>query len=599
MEKCFYLKCLKAFLLEDRVGCIGAFRTFNGRMEGGHMIQIMYISLFLLSFVMLLILNMKFKDRVSVFYILLSCSILITNFGAMQMVISKNLQAAVFANQTVYLGGSFAPALSLLCIADLCKIRIRKVFSFFLLTYAGIIFLLISTVGSVTWYYKSMQLIQGAGFSFLKKVYGPAHIMFPIYLCTMVLISLGFIIRAFQKKKEVSYVTSILLLISISIMVIVYCTEKLAHLSVELIPAAYCFSEFIMLLILKRIRLYDIFAIREEAVSMNREHGFILCASNGKYLGSDDVAKQWFQELGELNIDRKIVTENTPLLQQIGKWIRNEDANEKILLESGGSFIEIKHAIVNERGNKIVHCIYLRDDTKQQTYAKMIEQYNENLEKDVEEKTEKLEQIQNDIIEGMACVVENRDSNTGGHVARTSDVVRIFVKYLLQKKVFKQFTPQMAGCIIKAAPLHDLGKIGVPDNILNKPGKFEPEEYEQMKTHSEKGAAIVGQLLQNTENVQFKSIAVNIAHYHHEKWDGNGYPTGIKGNNIPLEARIMALADVFDALVSKRVYKERFSYDKAFDIIEESGGSHFDPELCKAFLACRSKLEKLYDSYSS
>ena len=144
--------------------------------------------------------------------------------------------------------------------------------------------------------------------------------------------------------------------------------------------------------------------------------------------------------------------------------------------------------------------------------------------------------------------------------------------------------------------MHDLGKIAVDDRILRKPGRFTEEEFEEMKKHSEKGAEIVGQILEGVEDDEFVRIAKNVAHYHHEKWNGEGYPTKISGIEIPPEARIMALADVFDALVSKRCYKEKMDYDNAFRIIEESLGSHFDPELGKMFLHCRAKLEAYYDA---
>ena len=155
---------------------------------------------------------------------------------------------------------------------------------------------------------------------------------------------------------------------------------------------------------------------------------------------------------------------------------------------------------------------------------------------------------------------------------------------------------ETADQIIKAAPLHDFGKIAIPDSILNKPGKYISEEYEIMKLHAQKGAGIVARILKNSDDLQFKNIAANVAHYHHEKWDGTGYPCGLAGEEIPLEARIMALADVFDALVSNRVYKGQFSFDKAFDIIDESCGSHFDPSLCKEFLQCRLRIETLYNN---
>ena len=147
--------------------------------------------------------------------------------------------------------------------------------------------------------------------------------------------------------------------------------------------------------------------------------------------------------------------------------------------------------------------------------------------------------------------------------------------------------------------MHDLGKIAVDDAVLRKPGKFTDEEYEKMKAHSKEGARIVEEVIKPVENEEFKKVAINIAHFHHEKWNGQGYPEKLSGNQIPFEARIMALADVFDALVSKRCYKDSFSYDKAFQIIEESLGSHFDPELGKIFIQCRPQLEELYNTYQA
>ena len=226
----------------------------------------------------------------------------------------------------------------------------------------------------------------------------------------------------------------------------------------------------------------------------------------------------------------------------------------------------------------------------------MVEEYNEKLEKEVKKKTRSLVKMQNDIILSMADTVEDRDSNTGGHIRRTSECVKIFAEGLQKDPDYAQKGEAFFECVIKAAPLHDFGKIAVDDAILRKPGKFTHEEYEIMKTHPEKGALIVAKILHSSDDKQFRKIAENVAHYHHEKWDGTGYPKGLSGEDIPLEARIMALADVFDALVSKRCYKEKYSFDKAFSIIEESLGKHFDAELGKIFIKQRTALEAYYES---
>lgn len=228
------------------------------------------------------------------------------------------------------------------------------------------------------------------------------------------------------------------------------------------------------------------------------------------------------------------------------------------------------------------------------SHALELEALRRDLSAELEARTIHIKYIQEMMVIGMATMVESRDLSTGGHIKRTSMVVRIFAQKLSNEpySLPKSFLDK----VIRAAPMHDLGKIAVDDRILRKQGRFTPEEYSEMKKHSAEGQRIVKHILEGVEEAEFVKIAENIAHYHHEKWDGSGYPDGLSGEEIPIEARIMALADVFDALVSKRCYKEPYSYDKAFSIIEESVGTHFDPKLGKIFLECRPELEALYDS---
>lgn len=561
------------------------------------MYNIMYTTLFILSLLMLIILIAYFRERITIFYVLLFASILVINFGYMQLSASQNIGMAVYANQTVYLGACFCPFFLLMCMADLCKVKIHNAIQLALIAYGCIIFFFISSIGESTLYYQSVSFVRENGNSNLVKEYGPLHTMYPVYLIGILIAAFVFIFLSFRRRKDVSYVTSILLLVCTAITVTVYIVEKSAHLQVELLPAAYVISQLGVLFLLRRISLYDISAITADSMVESISFGFVICDSKEKYLGGDVAAKTWFPEINELKIDVRIKSEDTDFLQQVGQWVRGQDEREVVYFERENRYIEAKHAIISEKKHKPVHCIYLRDDTEQQTYTKLVEQYNENLEKAVDAKTEKISRMQDDIIISMASIVENRDNNTGGHIARTSDVVKLFVRHLQNQHIYDELKPAIATCIIKAAPLHDFGKIAIPDVILNKPGKFEPEEYEEMKKHSAKGAVIVERILQNTEDITFKKIAVNVAHYHHEKWDGKGYPEGLSGTDIPFEARVMALADVFDALVSKRVYKDSYGYDKAFSIIEESCGTHFEPQLCKEFLKCRQMLEELYNSY--
>ena len=250
------------------------------------------------------------------------------------------------------------------------------------------------------------------------------------------------------------------------------------------------------------------------------------------------------------------------------------------------------HTLQNYYGKRSGFVVELRDETEHYQVLELFEHYNQKLTEEVDAKTQQIASIQEKIILGMAQIIESRDLSTGGHIKRTSTVVRIFADELLKADL--GFDPVFLHLVVRSAPMHDLGKIGVDDAVLRKQGKFTPEEYAKMKEHPAIGARIVKEVLTDVEAPDFVAVAVNVAHYHHEKMDGTGYPCGLKGTEIPVEARIMALADVFDALVSKRCYKEAFSFDEAFSIIVQDTGTHFDPDLASVFLRCRPQLEHFY-----
>ena len=201
--------------------------------------------------------------------------------------------------------------------------------------------------------------------------------------------------------------------------------------------------------------------------------------------------------------------------------------------------------------------------------------------------------MHDNLIMSMAMMVESRDNSTGGHIKRTSTGVKILIEEII-KEGGMELTDEFCRDVIKAAPMHDLGKIAVKDQILTKEGRFTDEEYDEMKRHAAEGARVIHEILKQTDDISFKIVAENVAHYHHERWDGSGYPEGLAGEDIPLEARIMAIADVYDALVSKRVYKEAYDLAKADRIIMEGMGSQFDPGLESVYVNARPRLEEYY-----
>lgn len=208
---------------------------------------------------------------------------------------------------------------------------------------------------------------------------------------------------------------------------------------------------------------------------------------------------------------------------------------------------------------------------------------------------DRLEKYNNEMVTGFATLVESRDDSTGGHIQRTKGYVSIILKELKNKPEYKRIlTKDYITHVKNAAPMHDIGKIATPDYILQKPGKLTADEYEIMKQHAAKGGEIIRDTFANLGEPEYQRIAYEVATYHHERWDGLGYPKGLREEEIPLHARIMAVADVFDAVSAKRCYRDAMPLDTCFQIIEEGVGSQFDPKIAKAFIEARDKVEKYY-----
>ncbi|MCR5253765.1 MAG: HD domain-containing protein, partial [Treponema sp.] len=208
--------------------------------------------------------------------------------------------------------------------------------------------------------------------------------------------------------------------------------------------------------------------------------------------------------------------------------------------------------------------IYYNDLVQQDTMIQLLENQR------------KISTMQNHVISGLANLIENRDTDTGEHISRTSTFVRLLAENALEDGVYtEEINEHFIMLMYTLAPMHDIGKILVSDKILKKPGKLTPEEFEQMKKHASLGGKVVKEVLEGITDDEYLDFASDIAVGHHEKWDGSGYPYGLAGEKIPLPARIMAIADVFDALISKRCYKEAIPFDQAVEIIRESSGTHF------------------------
>ncbi len=225
---------------------------------------------------------------------------------------------------------------------------------------------------------------------------------------------------------------------------------------------------------------------------------------------------------------------------------------------------------------------------------------NQFLEEQVTARTRDIEQLQEVTIHALASLAETRDNETGNHLRRTQHYVRLLAEALRQHPDCPELLDDTTITLLfKTAPLHDIGKVGIPDRILLKPGPLEPDEFALMQQHPRLGREAIERAERALgQPVPFLSIAKDIAGAHHERWDGSGYPDGLRGSDIPLAGRLMALADVYDALISRRVYKPAFSHERAVELISTGSGSQFDPLLVEIFLAQQAQFREIAERFA-
>jgi len=229
----------------------------------------------------------------------------------------------------------------------------------------------------------------------------------------------------------------------------------------------------------------------------------------------------------------------------------------------------------------------------------LLADHNHQLEEKVEERTAELNRTKDVAIYCMASLAETRDAETGKHILRTQNYVRILAHGLKDHPRFSDYlSDEIIQMLYKTSPLHDIGKVGVPDHILLKPGKLTPDEWVEMKKHAFYGHEALRRAEEELGSTDFVQMAREIAYTHHEKWDGSGYPRGLKGDEIPVSGRLMAVADVYDALISRRVYKSPRPHEEAVESIVQESGSHFDPDVVDQFVALQKEFQEIATEHS-
>ncbi len=572
-----------------------------------------YAGLFATSMVLTLVYVAKWRKQYEVHMSVIFALIPVVNLAYLLMYVSGDPQNAMAIIKIAYFGGCFLPWIVTMCELNLCKIEIPRAVRLGTLILSTIVFCSVLTVGYSDVFYADYFVEQVGEALVHRKTYGPLHLLQYVCIIFYMVTDVWAIVYSYKKRRQVSRAVLLLLSVPAVFSMLGYIAgHAFMATGIELTPLSYVIAQIVYLGIVRRMGYYNVSKMVVESMVQSGETGFVTVDRSGRYLGSNDTARRILPELDGLMVDQPI-DEVEALRETVAAWlarfVSDESAGRLLFARTGADGDERIYAVrVGHLYDGEVRCgyqMFIQDDTANQRYIRLLDRYNADLHADVEAKTERIVAMHDQLILGMAAMVESRDNSTGGHTRRTSEGVRILVEQIRADAARGEdmcselrLSDEFCRNLIKAAPMHDLGKIAVDDAVLRKPGRFTPEEFDKMKAHASEGARIVHEILRDTDDEEFRRVAENMAHYHHERVDGSGYPEGLAGDAIPLEARIMAIADVYDALVSKRVYKESFSFEKADRIILEGMGTQFDARLEHVYRAARPRLEAYYTAES-
>ncbi len=537
-----------------------------------------------------------FRKQKNSYMFLVFVAMVVSCFGHWLLGFSTTVEEANIANKVNYVGAAFFPMLMFFVMAQVSKVRIHSAVRITMFLLCCTVLGLAMTVGYSPVYYKTFEYVVQSGVGNYVATYGWGHDVFNFAVVLFGTLDVVVVAYALFLRKSVSLKNIAAMFLTEMVTFSSFILSRFFENDMLVMPFVYVLNQVILLFICSSVKWYDIVACVQKFSEEDTMLAFVSFAKDGRYLSANSNGEKFFPELKSCRVDKPIADVETmgalfnPLIR------RMNDGEGDMLLDfwHGEKHFKVIVKTVKIWGFSEIYLFKIEDDTDIQLYVESLDKNQSELTELIKKNAHVVKTIQEQMIVGMANMVESRDGNTGGHIKRTSHVVKILADKM-RKDPDLSLSDEFYDALISAAPMHDLGKIAIDDHILCKPGKFTDEELSIMRTHAEKGADIVENLLSKMEETPFfVKLSKNVAYYHHEWWNGRGYPCGLAGENIPIEARIMAVADVYDALVSRRCYKDRFSFSDAYGIIESSMGIQFDPSLKKYFEACNERLKEYY-----
>ncbi len=565
------------------------------------MITILYASCLVFSILLVIYMGLKNYDNVDIYSWTITVMVPIILLGYTLKTVVQTPEAAKFAFCFIYLDSTVLLVVTIFSMLRFMGVNVHPILKIIGYSAAFCHMAVVWLCVENKLYYDSMVLIDtGYGIA-TKMTSGPLKIIHFVFLTLAVLTIICLLIYGYVRKGTYSHKVLNTYCAIILSGVFVYAIELTIDVNFSILPFLYTISAGIVVFNYDHVYTHNISCLVSQQQKYYGTKGYIAFDLKKNFLSCNDKIFNFFPELITHRVDTPL-PDDLPKLQELFYGLMRDFERHGInfsIFNSEDRIVkcEISKFTLTNGAKPRGYLFDVYDVTKEQHAIKVMESYNDTLNAEVKQKADNIKSIQQKVVLGLANMVENRDNNTGGHVKRTSDIIKYLVEEAIRQGVY-DISEEKATDIIRSAPMHDLGKISIDNSILCKPGRLTDEEYAIMKTHSPRSGEIVKLILQDVEEEHFVRIAYNVARYHHERWDGRGYPEGLVGEMVPLEARIMAVADVYDALVSKRCYKEPMSFDKAKEIMLEGMGTQFDPTMLPVFLGCCSRLEEYY-SYNN
>lgn len=536
-------------------------------------LAIQYVGIAVLIAEILFILN-KQASRLQVILLCTATATLVNFIGYLMEITSSSVETAIMGMKVAYLGKPFIALGMFFFVMAYCRVSIRKETSGLLIIMHIVMSLAVFTCDEHQLFFKTISYIKEDGFS--HPVCEPG----PLYLCYLLLIGCGTTVCVWcsvrewiKSKTRVEKRQAVYILLMVTTIAAGMCVYMSGITDgYDTTQIAYLINVVLLAVSVFRYRLFEVLTLAKEKALNDYQDGLIVVDNRDMVIYSNSLAKEIYPALA------------TEDYKEVLEEISDHASTQGNLFYKKKVFTIQKQPIMQE-GIAYGRTYKIIDVTDSYNYAT-------RLQSDVEQKTRQIKSMQSSVIESFANMIEARDGITGQHIKHTSAYVRILINGLKETGTYKEIlTDEYIATVIDVAPLHDVGKIAIMDQVLKKNDKLTDEEFDAIKTHPKVGSQIIEEILRGMESEEYIKIAKEVALYHHEKWNGTGYPVGLRGSKIPLCARIMAVADVYDALRSKRTYKESFSKEKSRRIIEEGAGIHFDPVIVQVFLDNINEIE--------